>query len=407
MCRNEDLATNLVSRVLWINPAAGASGDMMLGALLDVGAELDLVVAGLDGLGLSNWTLEVGEVFRQGLRCARAEVRFSQTGPHRSWTSIDELLQGAGLSDWIARGARRTFRLLGEVEAARHGVPIDEVEFHELGAIDAIIDIVGSWIALSHLSVESVYASPVGIGSGLVKSNHGTHHHPAPATLVLLQGCDVAGIDADFETITPTGAALLKTMVSHWGPIPAGRMVASGFGAGSRDSPDRANLISVSLLTTPESRSDSAVLLQTVVDDVSPEVLGHLLDLAIKSGADDAWLEPIIMKKSRPGVHISVLCRLSHESVLADLIARETGTLGIRSTMVFKREFERRYEIVSVAGLDIRIKIGPRGAKPEFSDVVDVANELGRPVRSVAFDALREWARRAGDLVDQPSPINE
>lgn len=382
-----------MTRQLWCNPSLGVAGDMLLAALLDVGADERAVRDQLGRLGLDGWSLEVGCTTRQGLVATRAEVVTVGHQHHRPWSDIDAMLRDSGLDPDVAEGARRTFRALGEAESRVHGVSIDEVHFHEVGAVDAIIDIVGSWAALATLGVSTVTASAVGLGAGTAAMAHGVVQVPAPAVLELLVGVPMVPVHAERETATPTGVALLTTMVRDWGPPPPGTLLATGRGSGTWDPPTHPNVVTVVLSEpvadrTAEHTTVVATLLETNLDDVTPEDLASLLERALRAGADDAWITPAVMKKGRPAHQLSVLCRPELADALCQLVARETGTLGIRERRVSKHELHRRTVSVQLDGCTIRVKIGPHGAKPEHDDVVAAANATGRPVRDVAAAAL-------------------
>ena len=375
---------------LWLNPVFGVSGDMLLGAFLDLGASEEEVRLAVGGLGLDGWELRVGTTSRRGLDCRRAEVTAAESA-HRPWSEIDQLLAGSGLEPSVKDGARQTFRLLAEVEASRHGVDVDEVIFHEVGAVDAIVDIVGSWVALISLAVHSVHSAAVGLGAGSVVASHGRIPHPAPAVLGLLEGLPVRSIDTSAETATPTGAALLKSMVDVWSGIPEGRLRRSGYGAGGRDPETHANLLAVAIVDIDEASSVESVLLETNLDDISPEVAAHVTELAMAEGADDVWVVPIVMKKGRAGHLLQILAPSPLVPSLIDLVARETGTLGVRTHKVTKSVFPRSYENVVIEGHTIAIKVGPFAAKPEFEDVKAVAVATGRSVLEITRAAMSAW----------------
>ncbi len=379
--------------MLWCNAALGVAGDMLLGALLAVGADEAFVRSQLGLLSIPGWSLRVETTTRRGLVATRAAVDHPNDDHHRPWSAIDSMLDAAGLHGEVADGARRTFRAIGEAEAAVHGVGIDEVHFHEVGAVDAIVDIVGSWAALVSLGVDGMASSPIGLGAGTAAMAHGRVPVPAPAVLGLLVGVPTVGVDDRGETATPTGVALLSTMVDTWGPPPGGTVLGSGRGAGSRDPDSHPNVVTAVLFDTGRSPSaaHASVVLETNVDDVTSEVLAHVVALALDRGADDAWVTPIVMKKGRPAHLLSVLCSSDLAPALRHLVAVETGTLGIREHPVVKHEMTRRTVTVEVHGHPVRIKVGPHGAKPEHDDVVVVADALGRPVRDVAALALHAW----------------
>ena len=411
---------------LWLDPGFGASGDMLLGTLVGLGVSVEELRADVEQLGVAGWSLHESTVERAGIGATRVEVRLSSTtdadsppagaARHRSWSSIDELIAASTLPVDVIDGARRTFRLLGEVEAGIHGVDIDEVHFHEVGAVDAIVDIVATWAALHRLGITEVHAGPVGLGSGAtVSTAHGELPVPAPATLEVLLGVPVVGLTTPSESVTPTGAALLRSVVTTWGPIPTGALRATARGAGGRNPSTHPNVLT-GILIEPEPDPDSAldpdpaaasgsdgqivpaVVLATNIDDATGETLGHTLDRLLEAGADDAWLIPIGMKKSRPGHELRVLCRPDLVDELRRIVFAETGTLGIRTEVVRKQVLPRHVGIVHVRGHEIRIKVGPHSAKPEHDDLAAVARATGVSLRQLGAEALE--AHRAMDRSD-------
>ena len=386
--------TGHAGRSLWLDPGFGASGDMMLGTLIGLGASIDAICAGLETLPVDGWSLEREVVQRCSLSCTRAVVSSTEGHHHRTWSSIDAMLEASGLPANVISGARATFRRLGEVEAGIHNVSIDEVHFHEVGAVDAIVDIVGSWLALDSLNVDHVTCGPVGLGHGSTVAAHGRLPIPAPATTDLLIGASVQPVDIAAETVTPTGAALLTTMASAWEPMPAGRLIGSSRGAGGRDPEHYPNAISAYLLeaatvtATHGATPHQAMVLTTNLDDVTPEVVGHTIARCLDAGADDAWARPIVMKKSRPGVELHVLCAPTLVDALTDLIFTETGSLGLRVAPVTKQVLSRRFEHVMVRGQSIAVKVGPHGAKPEYEDLARAAIVLETTVRALSAEAL-------------------
>ena len=400
-------------RSLWLDPGFGASGDMILGCLIGLGAPIDVIESGLGALAIDGWTLEHETTLRCSLSADRALVAAAQDHHHRSWTTIDGLLAGAGLPDRVESGSRATFRRLGEVEAAIHRIDIDQVHFHEVGAVDAIVDIVGSWLALDALDVDHVTVGPVGLGHGSVGAAHGRLPVPAPATAELLAGAPVRPLDVEAETVTPTGAALLATMASGWGPIPAGVLVTSARGAGGRDPQDYPNVVS-GYLIEPSASADQtggidqqrSVVISTNLDDVSPEIVGHTIARCLAAGADDAWATPVVMKKGRPGVELHVLSPPDRSEGLRQLVMAETGTLGLRTNTVTKHVSPRRFETVTVRGRSIEVKIGPHGFKPEYEDVAAAAEALELPVRQVSAEAVAAFlaARSTQRFANDPGP---
>jgi uncharacterized protein (TIGR00299 family) protein len=385
-----------VTTTAWLHCYAGVAGDMVLGALLDAGADIDEVRATVGRLGVDGWSLEAETVLRGGISATRAVVSTPGEGQHhRAWADIRDLLAGAGLPTRVHERAHATFAALAEVEGALHGVPPDEVHFHEVGALDAIVDVVGVCAALEALAVDEVACSPVATGFGSVGAAHGQLPVPAPATARLLVGLPVIGVDVPLELATPTGAALVRTLASTFGPVPALTLTSTGLGAGSRELDGRPNVVQV--LVGERSAHDggeAAVLVEANVDDVTGEVLAHTIARLLAAGAHDAWVTPIVMKKGRPAHTVSALTDPLSAPAIGTVLAAETGSLGVRSTTVQKWPSPRRVEVVDVEGQPVRVKVTPTGrVKVEFDDAVAAAEALGVPVREVLVRA--EGAGRA------------
>ncbi len=387
-----------MTRSLWLDPTFGASGDMLLGTLVGLGVELDAITTALEALDVDGWTVDESATTRCGLSATRISVS-TTTHEHahehgRRWSTIDSMIADLDLPELVKTGARTTFRRLGEIEAAAHAVELDEVHFHEVGAVSAIVDIVGVWIGIGLLDVDDITVGPVGLGHGTVKGSHGVLPLPAPATASLLAGAPVRPLDIEMETCTPTGAALLATLGS-WGPMPAGVLIASSRGAGGRDPDTHPNIVTGHLIETRPGTStptgDAAVVLETNLDDVTPEVLGYVIERLLEAGADDAWVTPIVMKKSRPAHQLSALTTPDRANNLRAIISAETGSLGIRQIAADKFPLDRTVTTVSLVGHPVRIKSGPHGAKPEHDDLVVVARSTGTPLRELALQALALW----------------
>lgn len=379
-----------MSRSLWFNPVFGVSGDMLLGALVSAGASPDVVREEIESLDIDGWEVDFSQVSRRGIVATRAAVTAEEQS-HRPWSEIDGLLADSSLTVRVRSGARETFTALARAEAGRHGVDIDEVQFHEVGGVDAIVDIVGSWAALAALGVAEVGSAPIGLGAGSVVAAHGGIPHPAPAVLSLLDRLPVVGVDSTEETATPTGVALLATMVDRWGPIPAGTLCTSGLGAGGRDPESHANVLSALVLEVEDAPISSAVVLETNLDDVTPETLAYVSDRLRDAGADDVWTIPIVMKKGRAGHELRALCTPGLAPLLIEVLATETGTLGVRTRPVDKTVFPRTYGSVVVDGYEIGIKAGPYGAKPELEDLRTAAAGTGRALTELRESALAAW----------------
>ena len=395
---------------LWIDPAFGASGDMLLGTLAGLLADPAASLEPLALLGLDEFGVRFEAVTRGGLSSLRAVVTTTDTHHDRRWSDIDHLLANSELAPAAVSGARRTFRALGQVESMQHGVPIDDVHFHEVGALDAIVDIVGAWLLLEALRSErggpglTVVVGPVGLGYGTVRAAHGLLPLPAPATVALLRDRPTRPLDVEMETCTPTGAALLVTMADQWGPLPAGRLGDTARGAGGKDPVGHPNVVTavlVELAGAAEQRDwrvESAVLLETNLDDVTPEVLAHAVERLLTLGVADAWIVPIVMKKGRPAHELRVLCDPELADRATELILLETGTLGIRRQTIAKQVARRSTTTIDLNGHKIRVKLGPHGGKAEHDDLVRVATATGVPLRQLADEARRQ--------VGEPAPTS-
>jgi uncharacterized protein (TIGR00299 family) protein len=374
---------------------------MLLGALLDAGADLDEVRDIVGRLGVDGWSLDVEPVLRGGLAATRAVVSTPGEGHHhRTWADIRQLLRP--LPERVHDRAHAAFAAIAEVEGALHRMPPDDVHFHEVGALDAIVDVVGTCAALEVLGVDDVVCSPVATGHGAVGAEHGRLPVPAPATARLLVGVPVVGIDVAMETATPTGVALVRTLASSFGPTPPMTLDAVGMGAGGRDPEGRPNVVQVLIGTTTHA-TQTAVVLEANVDDVTGEVLAHTIARLLAAGAQDAWVTPIVMKKGRPAHTISALADPAHASAIAGVITAETGTLGVRGRTVDKWPAPRTVEVVDVDGQPVRVKVADGRMKVEFDDAVAAADALGIPVRTVLV--MAEAARlRAPTTPPPPSP---
>jgi uncharacterized protein (TIGR00299 family) protein len=398
-----------MTTVAWFHCFAGIAGDMALGACLDAGAPLDEVTAILERLPVGGWGLEAELVMRGGLAATKAHVKAKPDSITRTYGHIAGIIEEARLPDRVRERAQRVFRLLAETEGRLHRRPTASVHFHEVGGIDAIVDIVGTCAALETLGVDDVTASPVRVGTGMVRTAHGLMPNPPPAVVDLLKDAPVVGLDVNVELTTPTGAALLAGLCSGYGPMPAMRLAGSGFGAGTRDLPTLPNLVQVAVGEAAETGSTGAILageplalLEANLDDVSGEVVAHAVDALLAAGALDAWTAHVTMKKGRPGVVLSALAHLPDGPRLRDLIGRETGTLGVRVAVVDRWPFARQPDEVEVEGLPVRIKRTALRVKVEYEDAARVARHTGLPLREVVSRAEAE-ARRTGEL-HQPPP---
>lgn len=403
--------------ILWLNPFSGISGDMLLGALLDLGAPLDTVRAAVASTGITGWELTAGPVRRAGLTACQARVQVEDDVPARRAADLLTLARAA-VPAAAAELATAAITALAEAEGRIHGVPAADVHLHELGGVDTVVDTVGVAAALHALRVTAVWSAPLALGSGVIEMRHGQFPAPAPATVALLEGAQVSGTSTPGETVTPTGAALLRAAGCRYGPMPAMRVTGSGYGAGGRDVPGRPNVLPALLgepLDDPEpadpARADPAadgsaggtetlIMVETTVDDVTGELLGDLPGLLLGAGALDAWITTVTGKKGRPAHVVTALCRPGRDGPVQARLLAETGSLGARRHPVQRQALPRRETRVTVHGHRIRVKIGPHRAKPEHDDVAAAALATGLPRDVVAAQALSQLElgpRREGE----------
>jgi pyridinium-3,5-bisthiocarboxylic acid mononucleotide nickel chelatase len=397
-----------VTTVAWFHCFAGIAGDMALGACLDAGAPLDEVVAILERLPVTGWGLEAELVLRGGLAGTKAHVKAKPDGITRTYGHIAGILEEARLPHRVRERAQRVFLLLAETEGRLHRRPTSQVHFHEVGGIDAIVDIVGTCAALETLGVDEVAASVVRVGTGMVRTSHGMLPNPSPAVVDLLKDAPVIGLDVNVELTTPTGAALLAGLCSSYGPLPPLRLLTSGFGAGTNELATLPNLVQVAVgesTTAETSPGQPLALLEANLDDISGEVVAHAVEALLAAGALDAWTAHVTMKKGRPGIVLSALAHLPDGPRLRDLIGHETGTLGVRVSVVDRWPFARQPDEVEVEGMPVRIKRTALRVKVEYEDAARVARRTGLPLREVVSRAEAEARRNTPEPTDGgPTP---
>jgi uncharacterized protein (TIGR00299 family) protein len=383
----------------WFDAGSGASGDMVLGALLDAGAPLATVQAAVDALGVEPVEVTTDAVVRGALSATQASVRYRPSETTRTWRDVRTLVEGAPLADGVRTRALDVFARLARAEASVHGVAPDEVHFHEVGALDALADIVGSAAAFDALGITSTACSPVALGGGAVRAAHGMLPVPVPAVLEIFReaGAPVQGGPAGGETCTPTGAALLSSFVTEWGPLPTMRVTATGRGAGSREIGPRPNVLRVVLgeavLAVDDVPVEEALVLEANVDDLDPRLWPGVLAALLAAGASDAWLTPILMKKGRPAHVLSVLTPVGAADDVRRVVFTESSTIGVREHPVAKHALVREERSVSVDGITVRVKVSSMNGtvvnvSPEYDDVAAAAAQLGRPAKAVLAAAV-------------------
>jgi len=377
----------------WLDCSAGVSGDMLLGALVDAGAPLAALQSAVDAVGVEPVRLRAEQVERGGLGALRVHVEVADAAATRTWSDVRALLEAAELAPEVRATALDVFGRLAAAEGAVHRVPPEQVHFHEVGALDAVADVVGTAAGVHALGLSALTASRVALGSGTTRGAHGPLPVPAPAVLALLPGVPVTAGAVPHESTTPTGAALLAALVGQWGPLPPMRLHGVGTGAGGRDPAEAANVLRL-VVGEPvgAAGTEPGLLLETNVDDLDPRLWPAVLARLMAAGASDAWLTPILMKKGRPAHTLSVLCRPPDAEALRRVVLRETSTIGLREQPVAKRALERTEVVVQVLGQPVRVKralLDGRvvNSQPEWEDVAAAAGVLGLPVKLVLAHA--------------------
>jgi len=391
--------------LLFVDGSAGASGDMWLGALVDLGVPAAYLRRELAALKLDPWTLRSRRVQRCGLAARKIDLRIRPHGKARGWKQIERVIRRAGLPEPVRERSLAVFRRLIEAEAGVHGVTFEKAHLHEAGADDALLDVVGTCLGLHRLEIDRIVASPVVTGFGRVECSHGSYPVPAPATLQLLCGFPTLAGNVEAERLTPTGAALLTTLADAWGPLPAMRPRKIGYGAGGRDLDGTPNAMRLVLGDSPRTH-DTAVadaheveVIECTLDDATPQLLAFVAERLLEAGALDVFMTPVLMKKGRPGQTLTVLARPDRHAELTALILRETPTLGLRWRTETRVELSReRVEVTTRFG-KIGIKQAtldgqPAKAWPEYEECATLALRHDVPLREVQQAALRAHQRR-------------
>ena len=389
--------------IAWLDASSGASGDMFLGALVDAGVPVGVIGDAVDKVAPGQVELRTERVSRGGFTAVRCHVEVADSVEHRTWRDVEILLAGAGLHEDVRSLAHDVFARLAEAEAHVHGTAAEDVHFHEVGALDAIADVVGACAGVIHLGLEHVVVSRVSVGGGSVRSEHGHLPVPPPAVVELLRGVPTSGGPVELELCTPTGAALLATLADSWGPQPAMSVDRVGVGAGGRDPEGHANVLRL-LLGRREVALPSGApgpwLLESNIDDLDPRIWPVVIAALLEAGASDAWLTPILMKKGRPAHTLSVLVSAESRDAVRREVYRQTTTIGMRESTVGKHHLERELVGVEVEGQPVAIKMARLDgevvtAQPEFEDVAAAARALGQPIKTVMARAVAAAAEIA------------
>ena len=383
---------------LFLDTVAGIAGDMTIAALIDLGVPIAVVEAAIGALGLDGYHLHFGSRIHHGIVATAFDVHVERDQPHRRYRDVRDILEKSSLARGVRDRAERIFAKLAIAEARVHRSTLDDVHFHEVGAVDALADVVGTAACLDYLGIERVLVAPLPMGRGLISAAHGRIPLPAPATVELLRGFAVTSVDFEGELVTPTGAAIVAALAKPSPQFPRSILERTGFGAGTKSWPDRPNVLRAILLREQAAaKTESLTLIESNIDDASPEILAHAVERLLQAGALDAWLAPVTMKKGRPAVVLSALAPASLASGLGELLMAETTAIGFRTSDVCRTELAR--DVVEVetrfgrVGLKVVRIRGELRAKPESDACRALADAHGVPVRTVVDAAMAAFAR--------------
>ncbi|MDD3520761.1 MAG: nickel pincer cofactor biosynthesis protein LarC [Actinomycetota bacterium] len=405
-----------MDKILYIDCFSGISGDMMLGALIDLGLDEDFLIAELKKLPVKGYKIIVKKNSDYKISCTDFKVEISDMHTSRNYAEIKEIIKSSSLKESVKKTALSIFKVLAAAESKVHSVTIDKLHFHEVGALDSIIDIVGTAIGLDYFDLKKIYAAQVPLGSGYVNTAHGKLPVPAPATAEILKGVPVYAGDFDFEVTTPTGAAILRSSVDSFCKIPFTNIDKIGYGSGSRKNDKIPNLLRLFLCgedihsdkDTGDIREEALsegfdfeeiIILSANIDDMNPELMAHLTDKILKENALDVWTEPVFMKKNRQAVKLNVLCSRKEEIKLSKLIFRESTTLGIRRVRTGRFFLERKEDLLKLPYGEVKIKIGYLKGEiitcsPEYDSCRQLALKTSKPLKDIYRDVGRFFSTR-------------
>ena len=375
----------------------GISGDMVLGALADAGLDFSAWKAEVEKLGLEGYTISRKKVRRAGFPGTKVNIKVTAAQPERKYSGIRKLIEKSGISSASKKMGLDIFRTLAEAEARAHGVSPEEIHFHEVGAVDSIIDIAGSAIALSMMGVERIASSPVNLGSGMVRFSHGTFPVPAPATAEIIKSRSVPVFSSDVkaELTTPTGAAIITTLSESFGPMPQMEVHSTGWGAGDREFEGTPNMLRVFIGEAVDSyEQDEVVITEANIDDMDPRIYEYVMERLFEEGALDVWLTPVIMKKSRPAVTLSVMAAADIADRMAEVILFETTTFGVRRYRAGRKKLAREFIEAAAGRGSAKVKVGRSGkriikAMPEYEDIKAIAKKSKKPLREVLAEVIK------------------
>jgi uncharacterized protein (TIGR00299 family) protein len=396
MPQEKDEKLQGILKTLYLDCVSGIAGDMALSALVDLGADPDYIRVHLSELPIEPFAMEFLPVVRKGISAKWLRLTFEQhvhhdhPHEHRNASDILQMIENSGLPHRVKTRSLSIFRLIAQAEGKIHGMDPADVHFHEVGAMDSILDIIGVCLAVENLDIEEIIVSPVPVGSGRVRMAHGVYPIPAPATAEILRGIPLSSFTAPGELTTPTGAGIVKALATGYGPLPGGTIERIGYGAGTQDF-DHPNVLRALLLSTVKAAAipmETIMVLETQVDDTRGETLGYTMERLFAAGALDVYYTPVYMKKNRPGVLITVLCSLSDGNRCEEILLRETSTLGVRRTEMKRRALERQWIEIETPYGNVRVKQAFDGTQlvresPEYEDAAQAARSSGVPLDTV------------------------
>ena len=381
-------------KICYIDAFSGLAGDMLVAGLADAGADRETISRALESFAIGA-SIEWDRVQRRGLSALKFRVNANEPPKHRHLSGILKLIHAADLSGTVKTRSEQIFRVLGEAEAAVHGVDIEKVHFHEVGAVDSICDIVGVSLALDLLGIEAIYCSPVNVGSGTVNTEHGVLPVPAPATAALLKNKPIYARGPALELTTPTGAAVVAALAQDFGAMPPMSIHSIGYGAGDRDFKEHANVVRILIgQNSGASESTTVTVLEANIDDASPQLIGYAMERMFEAGALDAIVIPAQMKKGRPGVLIQVIAEPEKREKLTAILFRETTTLGVRFYSAERRVQAREWVEVETPHGKLRIKAGHEGFAPEYEDARKLASASGVPLKQILAEAAHAYLKQ-------------
>ncbi len=391
-----------MEKALYIDCFSGISGNMMVGALLDLGVDFLFLKDELKKLNITGYNIVCREVKAGSIKAKKFDVEVASPQPYRNYGDVKKIIGDSKLDTGVKKMSLSIFRLIAEAESVIHGCEVDNVHFHEIGAVDSIIDIASTAVCLSKLKVKLFYSNNVPMGSGFINSSHGKLPVPAPATIEILKKVPVYGGNFNFEVTTPTGAAIIKALVKGYGSIPYMEIEKAGYGAGnneSKESPNVLRLLKGVIKNEYDMREEKLIMLSANIDDSTPETIGYLMEELFKKGVLDAWVESIYMKKTRPAFKVSVLCNEELEKDIVNMILLESTTLGVRREKIERYAADRKLKTVRLPYGEVRIKVGLLNGKmvnisPEFESCRKLAEVTGKTLKEIYQDAILFFSKR-------------